>query len=101
MMVHDLAVVRTLCMAAMAKIMDLITFNVARSCAPLLGLFVRLAESMSMHRHPSLFPEIPEYEGLNRVKIWTTIAFIDMTSSVSHSLPLLIRNDDHDVFPLP
>lgn len=99
MMVHDLAVVRTLCMAAMAKIMDLITFNDARSSAPLLGLLVRLAQSMSMHRHPSLFPEMPEHEGLNRVKIWTTIAFIDMMSSVSHSLPLLVRNEDHDVFP--
>lgn len=99
MMVHDLAMVRTLCMAAMAKIMDLITFNDARSCAPLLGLLVRLAQSMSMHRHPSLFPKMPEYEGLNRLKIWTTIAFIDMMSSVSSSLPLLIRNEDHDVFP--
>lgn len=99
MMVHDLAVVRTLCMAAMAKIMDLITFNDARSCSPLLGLLVRLAQSMSMHRHPRLFPEMPEYEGLNRLKIWTTIAFIDMMSSVSSSLPSLIRNEDHDVFP--
>lgn len=99
MVVHDLAVVRTLCMAAIAKIMDLITFNDARSCAPLLGLLVRLAQSMSMHRHPSLFPEMPENEGLNRLKIWTTIAFLDMMSSVSYSLPLLIRNEDHDVFP--
>lgn len=98
MMVHDLAVVRTLCMAAMAKIMDLITFNDTKSCAPLLGLLVRLAESMSMHRHPSLFPEMPNYEGLNRIKIWTTIAFIDLMSSVSSCLPLLIRNEDHDVF---
>lgn len=99
MMVHDLAVVRTLCMAAMAKIMDLITFNDTKSCAPLLGLLVRLAQTMSMHRHPSLFPEMPEYEGLNRIKIWTTIAFIDVMSSVSSCLPLLIRNEDHDVFP--
>lgn len=99
MMIHDLAVVRTLCMAAIAKIMDLITFNDARSCAPLLGLLVRLAQSMSMHRHPSLFPEMPEYEGLNRLKIWTTIAFIDIFSAVSYSLPLLIRNEDQDVFP--
>lgn len=99
MMVHDLAVVRTLSMAAMAKIMDLITFNDTKSCSPLLGLLVRLAESMSMHRHPSLFPEMPEYEGLNRIKIWTTIAFIDVMSSVSSCLPLLIRNEDHDVFP--
>lgn len=101
MMIHDLAVVRTLCMAAMAKIMDLITFNDAKSCSPLLGLLVRLAESMSMHRNPSLFPEMPESEGFNRVKIWTTIAFIDVMSSVSSSLPLLIRNEDHDVFPYP
>lgn len=99
MMVHDLAVVRTLCMTAMAKIMDLITFNDTKSCSPLLGLLVRLAESMSMHRHPSLFREMPEYEGLNRIKIWTAIAFVDIMSSVSSSLPLLIRNEDHDVFP--
>lgn len=98
-MVHDLAVVRTLCMAAMAKIMDLITFNDTKSCSPLLGLLVRLAQSMSMHRHPSLFPEMPKFEGLNRIKIWTTIAFIDVMSSVSSCLPLLIRNEDHDVFP--
>ncbi|KAF9869695.1 hypothetical protein CkaCkLH20_12882 [Colletotrichum karsti] len=100
MMVHDLAVLRTLCMAAIAKIMDLITFNDARSCSLLMGLVVRLAENMSMHRQPSLFVGMSQSEGLTRQRIWTTITYLDLATSVSTSLPPLIRPDDHDVFSM-
>ncbi|VUC23921.1 unnamed protein product [Clonostachys rosea] len=96
MVSYDLAGLRTLCMSILARMMDLITPDDERDCSISVGLTVRIAQAMNMHRHPSLFSGMLEVEMANRIKIWTTLVFLDILASIHSSLPPVVRSEDYD-----
>ncbi|KAF6528707.1 hypothetical protein HZS61_000019 [Fusarium oxysporum f. sp. conglutinans] len=87
---------RTLCMSMLARLMDLIASNDQRDCAITVGLTVRAAQTMNLHRHPRLFGGMPGAEMSTRIKIWTTLVLLDLLASVRSSLPPVIHSGDYD-----
>ncbi|KAL1961978.1 hypothetical protein VTN77DRAFT_713 [Rasamsonia byssochlamydoides] len=73
----DLTVIRTLCMMAIAKDLDIATVKASGGLWALLGLIVRLAMSISLHRDPTLFPTTSVLEAEMRRRVWYTILLLD------------------------
>ncbi|KAG5810779.1 hypothetical protein H9Q74_001420 [Fusarium xylarioides] len=93
---YNNAGLRTLCMSILARMMDLINFNDEEDCSINVGLSVRIAQTMKMHRHPSLFVGMPEAEMITRLKIWTTLVLLDLLASIRSSLPPVVHSGDYD-----
>ncbi|KAI9170817.1 Efflux pump rdc3 [Paramyrothecium foliicola] len=93
---HGLAGLRTLCMSILARMMDLISFDDEKDCSISIGLAVRTAQSMNMHRHPSLFVGMGEAEMATRIRIWSTLILLDILASIRSSLPPIIHSTGHD-----
>jgi hypothetical protein len=61
-----------------------------------MGVLVRVAHSMGMHRDPSWFVLTP-FEMEERRRLWTSVQFLDSFHSVGQGLPLGIRKHENDV----
>ncbi|KAI8946429.1 fungal-specific transcription factor domain-containing protein [Xylaria longipes] len=65
-----------------------------------LGLLVRMAMTMGLHRDPSEFPhEILPFWAEQRRKLWTTILELDIHMSIQCNLPSCIREGDFTCRP--
>ncbi|KAI9738423.1 MAG: hypothetical protein M1834_008926 [Cirrosporium novae-zelandiae] len=95
----DVAVVRTLCMMAVAKAMDIVTLDDSGSLWMLMGFIVRLAMSMSLHRDPKWFHGMPAFEAEMRRRIWTTIVFLDLSVAIQSGMSFVISPSDADTSP--
>ncbi|KAK7744945.1 hypothetical protein SLS53_003178 [Cytospora paraplurivora] len=92
----DLCSIRTLCMMAIAKGLDIDTPAHARGAWALVGFIVRLAMSMFLHRDMASYSEISAYEAEMRRRVWGTIIFLDLDAAIEAGLPPTIRPDDSD-----
>lgn len=61
-----------------------------------MGVLIRVAQSMGLHRDPSWFT-VSVYEREERRRLWATIKYIDAMHAISQGLPLGIRSDENDV----
>lgn len=105
----DLTTVRVLAMAVLCKQLELVTQNDTFQCFVLMGMLVRLAMAMQMHRSATrLFPAMPLFEAEMRSRAWHTIVLLDADVSLASgmsSIPVDYdadppRNvDDADIFP--
>lgn len=81
-----------------------------------MGFIVRYAFSLGMHRDPKYAQGMPAAEAQARRKVWTTILFLDLRTSIEvmfrspfyfydvanatkNGMPLLIRSTDYDTAP--
>ncbi|GAP85572.2 putative fungal specific transcription factor [Rosellinia necatrix] len=65
-----------------------------------LGLLVRMAMTMGLHRDPSEFAhKIPPFWAEQRRKLWTTILELDIHMSIQCNLPSCIREGDFTCQP--
>jgi hypothetical protein len=62
----------------------------------LLGMTIRIAMSMGLHRDPRQFPAISPGEGEMRRRLWTTLTCMDLLSSIQIGLPCMIKKDESD-----
>ncbi|KAK9473148.1 fungal-specific transcription factor domain-containing protein [Dipodascopsis tothii] len=60
------------------------------------GLLIRIAQSMGLHRDPKWF-SIPQSEAEIRRNLWHQIVVLDGLLSISEGLPLTLRVGEHDV----
>lgn len=97
----DLAMIRTLCMVSLAKTMDAETPGTSRASVALIGLTVRLAMIMLLHRVPSTGPETSRPEREARRLVWNTLAFLDLSTAIDSGLPPVIRPTDWDTTSVP
>ena len=65
----------------------------------MLGVLVRKALSMGLHRDPSEFPGLSAYEGEIRRRLWSNIWLFDMLFSFSLGLPNSIQPSRTNVTP--
>ncbi|WKT40331.1 hypothetical protein QSH57_005137 [Fusarium oxysporum f. sp. vasinfectum] len=93
---YNHAGLRTLCMSILARMMNLTSPNDEEDCSINVGLAVRIAQTLKLHRHPSIFVGMPEAEMITRIKIWTTLVLLDVLSSIRSSLPPVIHSGDYD-----
>ncbi|ROV99924.1 hypothetical protein VMCG_06160 [Cytospora schulzeri] len=92
----DLCTVRTLCMMAIAKGLDVDTPAHSRGLWGLVGFVVRLAMTMVLHRDPSSYSEIPAYVAEMRRRVWSTVMFLDLDAAIESGLPPSVRPGDSD-----
>lgn len=92
----DLCSIRTLCMMAIAKGLDVDTPAYSRGLWGLVGFIVRLAMTMVLHRDPSSYPELSACEVEIRRRVWATVMFLDLDAAIESGLPPCIRPGDSD-----
>ncbi|ANB12953.1 Asg1p [Sugiyamaella lignohabitans] len=61
-----------------------------------MGVLVRVAQSMGMHRDASWFVMSP-FESEERRRLWKTLEYLDCFHSIAQGLPLAIRSHENDV----
>jgi len=61
-----------------------------------MGMVVRIAMSMGLHRDPEQFPAITPGEGEMRRRLWTQITCVDLLMSIQIGLPSMLREDECD-----
>ncbi|KAK9448937.1 fungal-specific transcription factor domain-containing protein [Limtongia smithiae] len=61
-----------------------------------MGVIIRIAQSMGLHRDPKWF-NISPYEAEMRRRIWSVVTSLDILFSINEGLPLTIRTGEHDV----
>lgn len=64
-----------------------------------LGIVIRLAMRMGMHRDSSVHPEITPFQGEMRRRLWASIRIMDILYSFQISLPATIRSSDCTTAP--
>ena len=64
-----------------------------------MGLLVRKAMHMGLHRDPTWFPGVPPFESEARRRLWISISQMDLLLSFQLGLPSMIRCPESDVKP--
>ncbi|KAL1864834.1 hypothetical protein VTK73DRAFT_5614 [Phialemonium thermophilum] len=64
-----------------------------------LGLVVRMAMSMGLHRDPSEFPQLTPFQAETRRRLWYTIMDMDLHLSLAASLPCATREGEYTCRP--
>ncbi|KIX09369.1 uncharacterized protein Z518_00448 [Rhinocladiella mackenziei CBS 650.93] len=95
-----LTTIRVMTMMAIAKQIDLVSFDDSDGVWSFLGLIIRFALSMGLHRDPKWFESMSIFEAEMRKRLWTTLVFIDSQNSLESGMPLLLQSDDYDT-PAP
>ncbi|ETS73719.1 hypothetical protein PFICI_14665 [Pestalotiopsis fici W106-1] len=98
--VPDYPSLRAHCMGIIANLALHDTVSHLPTSPALVGLVVRAAMSMAMHRDSRHFEGMPESEAMMRNRLWTTIVWLDLFTSAVTGIPPLIRTDSHDVNPI-
>jgi hypothetical protein len=62
----------------------------------LMGILVRLAMKMGIHRDPSHYPNISAFDGEMRRRLWQTVFQLDVLVSFQMGLPSMIQTRDCD-----
>lgn len=95
----DYMSVRSSCMAVVANLVLHDTASRLPSLHLSLGLAVRSAMAMAMHRDSNHFEGMPASEAAMRNRLWTTIVYLDILMSARTGLPPAIRTDSYDAKP--
>lgn len=93
---NDLATLRALCIIVIGKLMNVVTANDQNENSLVMGMAVRMAMRMSMHRNPRRFSNMPKGEADSRSRIWVTLTLLDILTSLDSGLPTLVRTDDYE-----
>ncbi|KAK0734878.1 hypothetical protein B0T26DRAFT_84986 [Lasiosphaeria miniovina] len=91
-----LATVRLLCLAVLARIMEIIKGSEMAHLVFLMGFLTRLAMTMHLHRATSLCQEMPPFESEIRKRIWITIQLLDLHVAMRTGTSFLHRDYDAD-----
>ena len=85
---------RVLCMIAIAKQLDIMTHNDSDTCWQYMGLVVRLAMGLWLHRSPDSFDTMPFAESQERKRIWITVAQLDLFTSIAAGMQTQCQPED-------
>lgn len=91
-----LTTLRTLCLAAMARMMEIDKGAESKQLVYLMGLVTRMAMAMNLHRASSLFPDITPFEAEMRKRIWITVQLLDLDAAMRTGTSFLHREQDAD-----
>lgn len=91
-----LTTVRSLCLTVLARMMDIVKGTTAAQLESLMGMTIRLAMTMHLHRTTSLFPEIGAFEAEMRRRVWVTIQILDLDLAMRTGTSYICREHDAD-----
>ncbi|KAK9367720.1 fungal-specific transcription factor domain-containing protein [Lipomyces kononenkoae] len=96
MLKGSIMIVRTLTLWLMSETRTTLKGNWMDRTWVSLGMIIRIAQSMGLHRDPKWF-HISPYEAEIRRQIWCVVTLLDILFSINEGLPLTIRAGEHDV----
>ncbi|KAK9466909.1 fungal-specific transcription factor domain-containing protein [Lipomyces arxii] len=96
MLKGSIVIIRTLTLWIMVETRGSVHGNWMNRTWVAVGLLIRLAQSMGLHRDPKWFNIMP-FEAEIRRQIWCVVTSLDVLFSVNEGLPLTIRAGEHDV----
>ncbi|KAI5809904.1 fungal-specific transcription factor domain-containing protein [Peziza echinospora] len=83
--------IRTLYLMSAAKVLD----EGSEETWLLLGLIIRIALAMGLHRDGQQY-NLPPFDVEMRRRLWTAVCCMDMTHAISMGLPSMIRESEFD-----
>ncbi|KAK1755092.1 hypothetical protein QBC47DRAFT_382728 [Echria macrotheca] len=92
-----LTTLRTLCLAAIARMMEIVKGGDMSHLVVLMGYVSRLALTMELHRKTSLFPDMSPFEAEMRKRIWVTVQLLDLDVAMRTGTSYLYREQDADI----
>ncbi|KAK3329307.1 hypothetical protein B0H66DRAFT_526693 [Apodospora peruviana] len=92
----SITTVRTLCLAVMARMMEIVKGTTEAQLVSLMGITTRLAMTMHLHRTTSLFPEISAFEAEMRKRVWVTVQLLDLDIAMRTGTSYVCRDHDAD-----
>ncbi|KAK9389569.1 fungal-specific transcription factor domain-containing protein [Lipomyces mesembrius] len=96
MLKGSIVIIRTLMLWLMSETRRALNGNWMDKTWVSVGIIIRIAQSMGLHRDPKWF-NISPYEAEIRRQIWCTVTSLDILFSINEGLPLTIRAGEHDV----
>ena len=93
----SLTMVRTLCLVVTARMMDIVKGTTVPQLVSLMGVAIRMAMTMHLHRTTSLFPEIGAFEAEMRKRVWVTIQLLDVDIAMRTGTSYICHDHDADV----
>lgn len=91
-----LTTLRTLCLAAMARMMEIDKGAESKQLVYFMGLVTRMAMAMNLHRTSSLFPDMTPFEAEMRKRVWVTVQLLDLDAAMRTGTSFLHREQDAD-----
>ncbi|KAL2412512.1 hypothetical protein ABEF91_000070 [Exophiala dermatitidis] len=88
--------IRVMVMMTLAKQIDMVAFDDSGGVWAYLGLVVRLAMSMGLHRHSRWFVSMSPFEAEMRKRVWVTLVFMDLQNSLEAGQSPLLHPDDYE-----
>ncbi|KAK9241187.1 fungal-specific transcription factor domain-containing protein [Lipomyces kononenkoae] len=96
MLKGSIMIIRTLTLWLMSETRTTLNGNWMDRTWVSVGMIIRIAQSMGLHRDPKWF-NISPYESEIRRQMWCVVTSLDILFSVNEGLPLTIRAGEHDV----
>ncbi|KAK9241957.1 fungal-specific transcription factor domain-containing protein [Lipomyces tetrasporus] len=96
MLKGSIVIVRTLILWLMSETRRALNGNWMDKTWVSVGIIIRIAQSMGLHRDPKWF-NISPYEAEIRRQMWCMVTSLDILFSINEGLPLTIRAGEHDV----
>lgn len=91
-----LAVIRTLCLSVIARMMEIVKGGEMSHLVFLMGFLVRLAMTMQLHRKSSTVTSVSLFEAEVRRRIWVTVQLLDLDIAMRTGTSYLYREYDAD-----
>lgn len=89
-----ISTIRTLCLAAVAQMLEVVKGSEASRLLSLMGHLNQLAVSMYLHRTTVLFPNVSPSEAEMRRRAWVTIRLLSLDIAIrTGTIPLQIDSD--------
>ncbi|KAK1754149.1 fungal-specific transcription factor domain-containing protein, partial [Echria macrotheca] len=89
-----LTTLRVLCLAAIARMVEIVKGAEMNQLVSLMGFATRLAMTMHLHRKSSLLPSLTPFEAEMRNRIWVTIQLLDLDTAMRTGTSHLHREQD-------
>ncbi|TLS28022.1 hypothetical protein PpBr36_00282 [Pyricularia pennisetigena] len=95
MLIPSLAAVRTLCMMTLCKTIGLRGTS-SWQVSTMMGLVVRMATSLQLHRSAAIFPGMLEFEAECRRRVWATVQLLDLDVAMWAGTIPIARDHDNE-----
>ncbi|KAL1960078.1 hypothetical protein VTO42DRAFT_250 [Malbranchea cinnamomea] len=92
--------IKTVCMMVISKHMGAMSCDEYDSCGPLMGIVIRHATSLGLHRDPTHDGStVSPFQVEMHRRLWSTIVLIEVQQSITSGMPPLIKHNDYDTLP--
>ncbi|KXX82920.1 Oleate activated transcription factor 3 [Madurella mycetomatis] len=90
-----LASVRTMCLAVIAQMLGIVKGTEMSQLLSVMGFLSRSAMTLQLHRSPSLFPGLTQFDAEMRKRVWATVQLLDLEVAMGTGTSYM--HSDHEI----